>query len=84
MEQPRFTTTDTPLAAYLIQAGFILLEIEYELKPNGKRQASFIFDNSAEIQERVNLYNRGEAVINLVLYEHAKGSLLDRIMRGGQ
>lgn len=78
-------TTDTPQAAYLIQVGFTLLEIRYETKPNGKRQATFVFDASnPELQSSIDLYNRGEAIINLALYEHAKSSLLDRIMRGSQ
>ena len=85
MEQPQqYNTTDTPLAAYLIQAGFALLEIQYEIKSNGKRQATFVFGNSIDFQEKINQYNRGEATINLVLYEHTRSNLLDRIMRGVQ
>jgi len=75
-------TTDTPQSAYLIQAGFTLLEIQYKSLPNGKRQATFIFSSTPELQASVNLYNQGKAVINLALYEHIKSGLLDRIMRG--
>ena len=77
------STTDTPQAAYLIQAGFTLLRIQYSSLPNGKRQATFIFDSSdTQLQANINLYNQGKAVINLALYEHIKSGLLDRIMRG--
>lgn len=79
-----YPTSDTPLAAYLIQSGFPLLEIVYELRPSGKRQATFLFNDTTELQESVNAFNTGKAIINLVLYEHTKSSLIDRIMRGQQ
>lgn len=85
MAEFRHFTSDTPLAAYLIHTGLVLLEIQYEIKPNGKRQATFVFDASnPEFQVQVDLYNRGEAIINLALYEHVKSGLLDRIMKGAQ
>ncbi|MDD4876427.1 MAG: DUF5659 domain-containing protein [Dehalococcoidales bacterium] len=77
-----FRTSDTPLAAYLVQAGFNLIIIEYEDKRNGKQRANFIFEDNTKLRELVSLFNRGEATINLALYEHAKSTLLDRIMRG--
>ena len=77
-------TTDTPLASYLIQSGFNLLKIQYEQKPNGKRQATFVFENSPKLLSHIDTYNRGKAKVNLALYEHTKSSLLDRIMRGAQ
>jgi hypothetical protein len=80
MEQ--FLTTDTPLAAYLVQSGFQLLPIRYEQKPNGKRQATFSFTSSPELASHIDKYNRGEAVVNVALYEHTKSSLIDRLMRG--
>lgn len=76
-----YITSDTPLASYLIQAGFRLLEIQYEIKPNNKRQASFLFELSPELHASVDLFNQGTATINLALYEHTKSSLIDRIMR---
>ncbi len=84
MVQPivEFRTSDTPLAAYLVQDGCKLLLIEYEPWGNGKRRATFVFQDSAELQDKVTLFNRGEATINIALYEHAKSTLLDRIMRG--
>ena len=82
MTDTRYQTTDTPQSAYLIQSGFTLLEIQFETRPNGKRQAIFIFSNSSDLQDSVNLYNQGKAIINLALYEHIKSGLLDRIMRG--
>lgn len=80
----RYLTSDTPLAAYLIQAGFPLLEILYEPKANGRQQASFAFASTPKLQSHIDLYNSGQATINLALYEHAKSTLLDRIMRGMQ
>ena len=77
-----FLTSDTPLAAYLIQEGFELLIIQYETKQNGKQRATYIFQTSPQLKHNVSLYNRGEATINIALYEHAKNSLLDRVMRG--
>ena len=78
-----FLTSDTPLAAYLIQEGFTILIIQYEPKRNGKQRATFVFDSSdPKLHKCVSLYNRGEAMINLALYEHAKSSLIDRIMQG--
>ena len=82
MTDTTYQTTDTPQASYLIQLGFILSEIQYETKPNSRRQATFVFSHSPELQDSVNLYNQGKAVINLALYEHIKAGLLDRIMRG--
>lgn len=77
-----YRTTETPLAAYLIQEGFNLLIIEYEPPSKGKRRATFVFENNTiKLREHVSVYNRGEAMINLALYEHAKSSLIDRIMR---
>jgi hypothetical protein len=82
-DNSEFRTTETPLAAYLIQEGFTLLIIEYEELPNGKRRATFVFENdTTKLKELVSAYNRGDVTINLVMYEHAKSALLDRIMRG--
>ncbi len=78
-----YLTSDTPLAAFLIQAGFTLIIIQYEPRRNGKQRATFVFDASSKaFQEHVSLYNRGVAMINLAQYEHAKSSLIDRIMQG--
>lgn len=81
MAEP-YPTSDTPLAAYLIQAGFPLLEITYDIRPSGKRQATFLFVDKPELQECVSLFSQGKAVINVALYEHTKSNLIDRIMRG--
>ena len=77
-----YLTTETPLATYLIQEGFELLIIRYEPKRNDRQRATFAFQDSPKLREHISLYNRGEAMINLALYEHAKSSLIDRIMRG--
>lgn len=86
-ERHQYLTTDTPLAAYLIQSAFPLIEIQYEEKPSGKYQATFVFDNRFDpdgLQVHIALFNRGDADVNLVRYEHTKSSLLDRIMRRAQ
>ncbi|MDD4987139.1 MAG: DUF5659 domain-containing protein [Dehalococcoidales bacterium] len=80
----QFLTTDTPLAAYLVQAGHEVIGILYEPKHNGKQRGTYVFRDSPELHELVNLFNRGEAKVNVALYEHAKSSLIDRIMRGLQ
>ena len=77
-----FITSETSLAAFLIQEGFNLLIIQYEARKNDKQRATFVFQNSAKLRDCINLYNRGLASINLTLYEHTKSSLIDRIMRG--
>lgn len=77
-----YETSDTPLAAYLIQSGRPLIEIVYELKSSGKRQATFVFDDVPELQNYVSLFTQGKAIINLALYEHTKSNLIDRLMRG--
>jgi len=77
-----FLTTDTSQAAYLLSASFALREILYETRSNGRRQATFVFEASQDLQSHIELYSQGKALINLALYEHIKSGLLDRIMRG--
>lgn len=79
-----YPTPETSLAAYLIQSGFPLKEITYEMRSSGKRQATFLFADTPQLHESINLFEQGKAVINLVLYEHTRSSLLDKIMRGQQ
>jgi hypothetical protein len=82
-DSSEYLTTDTPLAAYLITEGFNLKQINYDVKPNGRKRATYHFSNNdAKLSACVDLFNRSQATINLVLYEHAKASLLDRVMRG--
>ena len=78
-----YPTTETPLAAYLIQVGFPLTEITYQIKANGKRQATFLFNDTADLQNHITLFETGKAVINVALYDKTKTALLDLIM-GGQ
>lgn len=80
----RYQTDETSLAAYLIQVDFPLLEISYQFKPSGKRQATYLFDDTPELLKHITLFDTGKAVVNLVLYEHTKSGLIDRIMRGQQ
>jgi hypothetical protein len=77
-----FLTPDTQLAAYLVSENFPLLGIQYEPRFNGKQRGIFIFNESPSLTDRVNAFNSGKATINLALYEHAKASLLDRVVRG--
>ncbi len=83
VEEREFLTTETPLAAYLILEGFNLLHIDYDApRANGKQKATFVFKDSPELQNLVNIYSRGDATANIARFEHAKSSLIDRIMRG--
>ena len=77
-----FLTPDTQLAAYLISENFPLLEISYEPRYNNRQRGIFVFTESPPLTEKVNAFNSGKATINLALYEHAKSSLLDRVVRG--
>ena len=83
MIQPNgeYRTTETPLATYLQQEDFDILIIEYADKPLGKKQATFVFEDNGQIRQHINLYNRGEATVNVALYELARNRLIDRIMR---
>ncbi len=75
-----FLTAETPLAAYLVQSGLEVIDIRFEERRNGKIKGTFVFQDSPRLRELVNLFNRGEAMVNLALYEHAKSVLIDRIM----
>jgi hypothetical protein len=75
-----FRSPDTPLAVYLITEGFTLADLVWE-KGNGKPQAFFLFEDSTALRELVRLYNRGEAKVNISLYDHTKKTLLDRMYR---
>jgi hypothetical protein len=79
-----FTTIDTPLAVYLVQQGSELKEIRYTEsdKFNRKRQGTFIFKDTPELKDQIQKYNRGEAIINLAVYERIRDGILDRLMRG--
>lgn len=75
--------TDTPLASFLVLQGFDLLEIRYSDNERlNKRQGTFYFQDAPELRQNVINYNRGEAMVNLALYERTRNNLLDRIMRG--
>lgn len=77
-----YPTTDTPEAAYLVQAGFPIIRIEYDVWKNGKPKGTYLFQETSQLIECVRVFKQGDAVINLARYEHVKSSLLDRIMRG--
>lgn len=77
-----YRTVETPLAAYLQSEGFDILIIEYADRPHGKKQATFVFLDSPQLREHISLYNRGDATANILLYEHNRQSLIEKIMRG--
>lgn len=69
-----YSTTDTPLAAYLIIEGFPLQSITYE----GKRA---IFHFEKNVMNSVRLYMSGDAIVNLSKYEYTRKQLLNQINR---
>jgi len=74
--QEIFRTSDTPLAAYLIEQGFGTPEIEYN---NGSR-AFFIFSReNSKIEQAIADYDRAKAKGNIVLFFQAYQTLLRRI-----
>ena len=80
-----FATSETDLAVYLIKSGFILLGIQYEPRFNGRQRGIFIFAANPKIPEARELFESGQAQINLVdldAYKEIKSGLLDRVMRG--
>lgn len=82
MNEIPFITSETDLAVYLIQSGFTLLGIQYEPRSNGKKRGFFIFEGDAKIEEYKNLFESGQASINLADFKETKSSLLDRVMKG--
>lgn len=77
-----FVTSETDLAVYLIQSGFDLLKIQYEPRQNGRQRGIFIFEYSDKIEEYKQLFDSGQASINLNDFKNIKARLLDRIMNG--
>ena len=79
-----FVTTETDLAAYLIQSGYKLLVIQYEPRANGRQRGIFVFKADDKITDFKNLFESGQASINLADYRTIKNDLLDRVMQGLQ
>ena len=78
-DEHEYRTSKTSLAAYLVQEGFEILITEYDEKGKG----TFVFDNtSEELAKCVRLFNRGEANENIIIYEHARISIIDLVKRG--
>lgn len=69
-----YKTSDTALAAYLIEQGFGNPDIE----KNGRR-AFFIFPSDIKIDEAVHAWDTVKAEGNVVLFFRAYQSLLRRI-----
>jgi|GEM_PF-6423792 hypothetical protein len=79
------TTSETDFAVYLIQADFKLLGINYEPRSNGNRKRGiFVFKYDPRIDEYKQLFQKGQAAVNLAdmeSFKKIKSDLLDRIMR---
>jgi hypothetical protein len=82
LESTLYETKETPKAIFLIQEGFDLLKIRYELKNNGKKRGIFVFNHHPnEVKQSEMIYERGDANINLLRYEHIRESILDRLKK---
>ena len=85
MNEIPFATSETDLAVYLIKSGFILLGIQYEPRYNGRQRGIFIFQADSKIVDAKELFESGQAQINLSeidALKEIKSGLLDRLMRG--
>lgn len=71
---PTYSTTDSGLASYLHSQGFILDHVDKDSFPT-----VFIFPNSQELQKLVHLFQRGEAVGNVVMYQRSYKILMSLV-----
>lgn len=76
-----FVTSETDLAVYLILSGLNLLEIQYEPRSNGRKRGIFVFQGNEKITDFKNLYESGQASINMADWKKTKSDLLDRLMK---
>ena len=76
-----FVTSETDLAVYLILSGLNLLEIQYEPRSNGRKRGIFVFQGNDKISDLKNLYESGQASINMADWKITKSALLDRLMK---
>jgi hypothetical protein len=78
-----FVTSETDLAVYLILSGINLLEIQYEPRStsNGRKRGIFVFQANDKIPDFKNLYESGQASINMADWKKTKSDLLDRLMK---
>ena len=76
-----FVTSETDLAVYLILSGLILLEIQYEPRSNNRKRGIFVFQANDKTLDLNNLYDSGQASINMVDWKNTKSALLDRLMK---
>jgi hypothetical protein len=76
-----FVTSETDLAVYLILSGLNLLEIQYEPRSNGRKRGIFVFQGNEKIPDLKNLYEAGQASINMADWKTTKSALLDRLMK---
>ena len=76
-----FVTSETDLAVYLILSGLTLLEIQYEPRSNNRKRGIFVFQASDKTLDLKNLYDSGQASINMVDWKTTKSALLDRLMK---
>lgn len=83
MNEVPFVTSETDLAVYLIQSGCNLIEIQYEPRSNlnGRKRGIFIFSANKNLPDLKNLFESGQASINLADFKNTKSKLLDRVMQ---
>ena len=77
MEQPRYKTDDTPLAAYLFLLGFKIIDIDY----SEPRRCQFIFfDGGPEIRDAEHQYDIGKALVEPERYNKIYKRLARRVV----
>ena len=81
MNEIPFVTSETDLAVYFILEGLTLLEIQYEPRSNGRKRGIFVFQPNHKTEELKNLYESGQASINMAGWKQTKSDLLDRLMK---
>ena len=73
-----YRTTDTSLAAFLVYSGVDLTNIEYDKASRG----TFIFPSNDAVNRLVADFSKGTAEGNIVLYDHTRAKIIDRVKRG--
>lgn len=73
-----YQTTDTSLAAYLVYSGIDLLRIDYDKA----RRGTFVFPTNDVIDGLVRDFSKGTAEGNIVLFDHTRAKIIDRVKRG--
>jgi hypothetical protein len=82
MSEIPFVTSETDLASYLLLSGFKLIVIQYEPRQNGKQRGLFFFEADERLDEFKNLFESGQASVNVADFKETKMGLLDRVLKG--